>query len=152
MGGELNPLTSIMGSADSGYSLGLPSEALSTFADLQTGIDSFRGEPIVPKRYENKPVSEQFDIKVNVKVEKANSYTIIGDLLKIGDEWKLIWTWEGINKDNNFFGTTILNVNDFMLEGFYFTNYSNIYKINENITYTCNCTAGYFKVKKIETC
>lgn len=93
-----------------------------------------------------------FDIKINVEVDRANSYTIVGDLLKIGDEWKLIWTWEGIDKDNNFFGTTILNVNDFVLEGFYFTNYNNTYKVNENITYDCNCTAGYFKVKKIETC
>lgn len=93
-----------------------------------------------------------FDIKINVEVEKANSYTIIGDLLKIGDEWRLIWTWEGINKDNSFFGTTILNVNDFVLEGFYFTNYNNTYKINDNITYNCNCTAGYFRAKKIEIC
>ena len=92
-----------------------------------------------------------FDIKIKVKVEKANSYTIVGDLLKIGDEWKLIWTWEGINKDNNFFGTTILNVNENLLEGFYFTNFSITY-IREDIKYNCNCTAGNFKVVKIDRC
>jgi len=89
-----------------------------------------------------------FNIKIRVEVERANSYTIVGDLLKVGDEWKLIWTWEGLNKENNFYGTTIVNVKENILEGFYFTNFE--FNINTNeCQCTCKCTSGSFKAIKV---
>ena len=89
-----------------------------------------------------------FDIKIRVEVERANSYTIVGDLLKVGDEWKLIWTWEGLNKENSFYGTTIVNVKENILEGFYFTNFEFNIGTNE-CQCTCKCTSGSFKAIKV---
>jgi hypothetical protein len=83
-----------------------------------------------------------FNVSIEVEAERGNSKTITGDLIKINSTWRLIWTWESINKASPFYGTTILDIREGekIMEGLYFTNS----KLTGDL-----CTTGEFVAKKL---
>ena len=81
------------------------------------------------------------EVYVKVLVERGDSITWVGDIIKINNnDWELIWNWRSSNEKGEFSGTTILNIlNEEKMEGFYYT--------NSNIDGR-GCTAGRFVAKK----
>jgi hypothetical protein len=82
-------------------------------------------------------------IFITTEVERGNSITYSGDLIKINsNNWKLIWTWHSNSTytGNGFYGTNIIDViSNEKLEGIYFT--------NANVDGR-GCTSGIFKAEK----
>jgi len=118
---------------------------------LLAGLPQIEGEWIVEiknladgKLQKSKMRIEQtyFNVSIEVEAERGNSKTITGDLIKINSTWRLIWTWESINKGSPFYGTTILDIKEGekIMEGLYFTNS----KLTGDL-----CTTGEFVAKKL---
>lgn len=75
MFGELNPATSITGDvASRGRVLDfpVPTEIVGAIIDWGKNYDSFRDAPIVPDRFENRRVSEQFDTETSELAKKLS--------------------------------------------------------------------------------
>ncbi|RUM45992.1 MAG: hypothetical protein DSY46_01225, partial [Hydrogenimonas sp.] len=81
-------------------------------------------------------------IHIETNVERGNSSTITGDLIKVNSKWKLFWTWEATFRGTQFYGTTIVYIreNSTEMDGLYFT--------NSDIT-NVKCTSGTFQAKKL---
>ena len=82
-----------------------------------------------------------FSTQVITKAERGNSKTISSEIFNVNDSWELYFTWNASFNGVTFNGTTIVNILDNKLDGYYFTNADFDGR---------KCTSGMFEVIKIE--
>ncbi len=82
-----------------------------------------------------------FTVQVVTTTKRGNSTTISSEIIHINDSWKLYFTWSASFEETVFNGTTIVNILDNKLDGYYFTNSNFDGK---------KCTSGSFKAEKSE--
>jgi len=81
-----------------------------------------------------------FNTHVVTIVDRANSSTISSEVIKVNDTWKLYFTWSASLEGIPFTGTTIVQIHDDRLDGYYFT--------NSNFDGR-KCTSGTFFAEKL---
>ena len=81
-----------------------------------------------------------FTTQVITKTKRGNSTTISSEIIQVNDSWKLYFTWTSSFEGTLFNGTTIVDIIDNKLDGYYFT--------NANFDGR-KCTSGSFKAKKL---
>ena len=81
-----------------------------------------------------------FTTQVITKTKRGNSTTISSEIIQVNDSWKLYFTWTASFDGTLFNGTTIVDIIDNKLDGYYFT--------NANFDGR-KCTSGSFKAKKL---
>jgi len=81
-----------------------------------------------------------FTTQIITETKRGNSTTISSEIIQINDSWKLYFTWTASFDGTLFNGTTIVDIFDNKLDGYYFTNAN----YDER-----KCTSGSFKAKKL---
>ena len=96
---------------------------------------------------DNKKQKSQLTIKqtwlttqIITDTKRGNSTTISSELIQMNDSWKLYFIWNASFDGTLFNGTTIVDIVDNTLDGYYFT--------NANFDGR-KCTSGSFKAKKL---
>ena len=82
-----------------------------------------------------------FTTQVITETKRGNSTTISSEIVQQNDSWKLSFTWTASFNGTVFNGTTIVDIVDNKLDGYYFTNAN----FDER-----KCTSGSFIAKKVE--
>ena len=84
-----------------------------------------------------------FTTQIITETKRGNSTTISSEIIQVNDNWKLYFTWSASFDGTIFNGTTIVDIIDDKLDGYYFT--------NANFDGR-KCTSGSFKARKVIKC
>ena len=103
---------------------------------------------IIVNTNDNKKQKSQLTIKqtwfttqVITETKRGNSTTISSEIIQVNDSWKLYFTWTASFDGTVFNGTTIVDIVDNKLDGYYFT--------NSNLDGR-KCTSGSFIAEKVK--